>query len=144
MKLFETINRDLITALKAKDSEKLSVLRMVKSKILYVNARGELEDNEIIKIINKYAKEIKETITETKKVGREEETKQAETELKIVEEYLPKQLSEEEVKALVKQIVEELKASSMKDMGRVMKELLAKAPSVDGKIASQLVRETLK
>ena len=144
MKLFDKINQDLKIALKAKDSQRLSVLRMIKSKILYVNARGELEENEVVKIINKYAKEIKETIVETKKVGRAEESKQAEAELKIVEEYLPKQLTDEEIKALVKKSIEEEGASSMKDMGRVMKVVLAKAPSVDGKLVSQLVRESLK
>lgn len=144
MGLFEKINNDLKSALKNKEEQRLSVLRMMKSKILYVNARGELDENEVIKIVNKYAKEVKETIEETKKVGREDETKQAEAELKIVEEYLPKQLSEAEIKALVGQTITELGATSIKDMGNVMKAVLAKAPSVDGKLISQLVRESLK
>lgn len=144
MKLFEKINNDIKEAMKSKDSAKLSVLRMMKSKVLYVNARGELEENEVIKIINKYAKEIKETIEETKKVGRVDEAKQAEIELKIVEEYLPKQLTDEEIKILVKKTIEKEGASSMKDMGHVMKAMLAKAPSADGKLVSQLVREALK
>ena len=138
------INSDLKEALKNKNTLKLSVLRMVKSKVLYVNARGDLPENEILKIINKYAKEIKETISETKKVGRLEEAKQAEIELKIVNEYLPKQLTDEEIKALIKQSIEETKAGGMKDMGKVMKAVLAKAPAIDGKVASQMVREALK
>ena len=144
MKLFEKINNDLKEALKNKDTMKLSVLRMIKSKILYVNARGDLPEVEVSKIINRYGKEIKETIDETKKVGRADEAKQAELELKIVEEYLPKQLSDDDIKALIKKIVEEEGAISMKDMGKVMKAVLAKAPTIDGKVASQLVREALK
>ena len=65
MRLYEKINSDLKEALKNKDTIKLSVLRMIKSKILYVNARGDLPEVEVSKIINRYGKEIKETIDET-------------------------------------------------------------------------------
>lgn len=142
--LFEKINNALKTALKEKNELRLSVLRMVKSKIIYVNARGDLPDAELIKIIKKYSKEIKESIEEFKKVGRLEDAAKHEQELAIVAEYLPQELSADEIKKIVEQTVKDSGAASMKDMGRVMKEVQGKHPGIDGKIASQFVRELLK
>ena len=142
--MFKKINDAIKTAMKAKDELRLSVLRMMKSKILYVNARGDLPDNEIIKILTKYGKEVKESSEEFKKVGRTDDAAKAAKELIIVQEFLPKQLSADEVKALVETVVKETGASSMKDMGNVMKGVMAKAPGIDGKIVSQFVRELLK
>jgi len=142
--LFDKINHDLQEAMKKKDVEKLGTLRMMKSKILYVNARGDLPDAELIKIITKYSKELKEAITEAQKVNRNDIAKKTESELKIVNEYLPKELSPEEIKASVKKVIEETGASSVRDMGSVMKEVLARHPGVDGKAVNQIVREFLK
>lgn len=142
--MFGKINNDLQAALKAKDELRLSVLRMMKSKVLYVNARGDLPDAEIIKIITKYAKDIKESIEEFKKVGREKETERCELELAVVQEYLPRQLSADEIKSLVQSTITELGATSAKEMGNVMKAVIAKSPGIDGKIVSQFVREILK
>jgi len=142
--LFNKINTDLQSALKARDELRLSVLRMVKSKVLYANARGDLPDADIIKIINKYGKDLKESIEEFGKVGRKDEAAQVEKELAIVQEYLPKELSPEEIKALVQRVVTELGTTSIRDMGKVMKEALAKSPGVDAKLVNQFVREILK
>ncbi len=142
--LFDKINTELQKALKEKNELRLSTLRMMKSKILYVNAKGDLPDAEIIKIIKKYSKELKESIEEFKKVGRTEEVERHEKELKIVSEYLPKELSPEEVKNIVQQTVQELGATSIKEMGKVMKEVLGKHPGIDGKVVNQFVREILK
>ncbi len=142
--MFNKINEELKNAMKSKDELRLSVLRMMKSKVLYVNARGDLPDNEVIKILTKYGKEIKESIEEFKKVGRADDAAKAEKELTIVQEFLPKELSADEIKALVEAAIKELGASSMKDMGNVMKAVRAKAPASDGKIVSQFVRELLK
>ena len=141
--LFKKINSELVTAMKAKDAARLSTLRMVKSKILYVDARGDLPDTEITKIIKKYSKELKESIAEFKNVGKAEEVSQHEAELKIVEEYLPPELSPEEAKKIVQEVIASTGASSTKDMGKVMKEVLAKSPGIDGKVVSQFVREIL-
>ncbi|MFA5840010.1 MAG: GatB/YqeY domain-containing protein [Candidatus Margulisiibacteriota bacterium] len=142
--LLAKINGEIAMAMKAKDEFRLSVLRMMKSKILYVNARGDLADTEIIKIITKYAKELKESIEEFKKVGRQADSDKVTTELTFVQEYLPKELSADEIKALVQSTIAELGASSIKEMGNVMKAISAKAPGIDGKIVSQFVREILK
>jgi len=142
--LFNKINNDLRKALKEKDELRLSVLRMMKSKILYVNARGDLPDAELIKILTKYSKEIKESIDEFKKVGRMAEVERSEKELVMVQEYLPKELSPEEIKNIVQQAIQELGASSIKELGSVMKAVLAKQPGIDGKLVNQFVREILK
>ena len=142
--LLNKINSDLQAAMKAKDELRLSVLRMVKSKILYVNARGDLPEDEIIKIINKYAKDLKEGIEEFKKVGRSDDAERNEKELAVVQEYLPKELSLQEVKSLVETVIAEIGATSAKEMGKVMKEVMARSPGIDGKLVSQLVKEILK
>ena len=141
--LFEKINNQLKDAMKAKDEIRLSVLRMVKSKILYVNARGDLPDAEILKIIKKYTKELDESIVEYQKAAREDEVNKIKGELKIVAEFLPKELSPDAIKAIVEKTIKDVGATSIKDMGKVMKELAAN-PAIDGKVASQLVREILK
>jgi len=142
--LFAKLNADLIAAMKARDELRLSVIRMMKSKVLYVNARGDLPEADVIKIVTKYGKDIKESIEEFKKVGRAVEVAQAEKELAIVQSYLPKELTPDEIKGLVQQAITETGAVSIKEMGNVMKAVLAKAPGADGKIVSQFVRELLK
>ena len=142
--LFNKINSQLKDALKNKDELRLSTLRMMKSKVLYVNAKGDLPDAEIIKILKKYGKELKESIEEFKKVGRSEESERHGKELAIVSEFLPKELSPQEIKKMVEQTVKELGATSIKEMGKVMKEVLGKHPGIDGKVVNQSVREILK
>jgi len=142
--LFDRLNKDLQKSMKEKNEERLAVLRMMKSKICYVNPKGDLSDVEIIKILTKYKHEIKESIEEYKKVNRQDVVELNQKELKIVEEYLPRELSAEEIKSIVQQTIQELGATSIKEMGKVMKEVLAKHPGIDGKTVNQFVREFLK
>jgi uncharacterized protein len=141
--LLAKINTDLMKAMKEKDEFRLSVLRMMKSKILYVSARGDLPDAEVVKLVAKYAKELKEAAEEAKKVGRTEAAEKSEKELKVVEEYLPKQLSEGEIKDAVQAAISAVGAVSIKDMGKVIKEVMGKHPGVDGKLVNQFVKELL-
>jgi len=142
--LFTKINDGIKEAMKSKDQERLSVLRMIKSKILYVNARGDqLTDSEVTKIISKYSKEVIESVEEAKKLSRNEEVAKGESELQVIREYLPKEMSSDEIKSAVVYIIKEINATSIKDMGRVMKAIGEKYPSVDGKIANTYVRELL-
>ena len=142
--LFEKINNELKEAMKAKDELKLSVLRMMKSKVLNINARGELPEAEVIKIVTKYGKDLKEMIEEYTKIGRTVEVERARQELAVVQSYLPKELSADEIKALVQKTIATLGVSSIKEMGRVMKEVTGANPGIDGKLVSQFVRELLK
>jgi hypothetical protein len=116
---------------------------MMKSKVLNVNARGDLPDAEIIKILQKYAKSLKDAIEETKKVNRPDAVKKLEGELKVVEGYLPKMLSEVEVRDVVAKAIAEVGATSVKDTGKVMKAVMGKGLNVDGSIVSKLVLEML-
>ncbi len=142
--LFSKINSELTKAMKERNQARLSVLRMVKSKVLYVNARGDLPDVEIIKIIKKYGKDLNESIEQFKKVGKNDEVTQHEKELEIVKEFLPKELSADEIKNIVQETIKSVGAESIKEMGKVMKEITANHPGIDGKTVSQLVRELLK
>lgn len=142
--LFKKISGDLQAAMKSKDILRLEVLRMMKSKVLLINARGDLPDPEIIKILQKYAKSLKDAIEETKKVNRPDAVKKLEDELKIVEEYLPKMLSEAEVREVVAKIIAEVGATTAKDTGKVMKEIMGKGLNIDGSVVSKIVSEVLK
>ncbi len=142
--MFKKINDALSAAMKAKDTFRLDVIRMMKSKILNVNARGDLPEAEIIKILQKYAKSLKDAIVETKKVNRPDAVSKLEGELKIVEEYLPKMMSETETRELVAKTIAELGVSGPKEMGKVMKAITSKGLSVDNSVISHLVSEALK
>ena len=142
--LFKKINDDLSAAMKARDAARLEVVRMMKSKILNVNARGDLPDAEITKILQKYAKSLKDAIEETKKVNRPEAVAKLEYELKTVEEYLPKMMSDAEAREVVAKIIAEVGATSAKDTGKVMKAVMGKGLNVDGSTVSRLVAEALK
>jgi uncharacterized protein len=142
--LLNKINADLQAAMKSKDELKLSVLRMMKSKVLYVNARGDLPEAEVIKIVTKYGKDLKETIEEYTKIGRTVEVARAQQELAVVQSYLPKELAPEEIKSAVQQAISALGATSIKEMGNVMKKVTGEHPGIDGKLVSQFVREILK
>jgi len=142
--LFNKVCADLAAAMKAKDTLRLEVLRMMKSKILLVNARGDLPDAEVMKILQKYAKSLKDAIEEIKKVNRADAVAKLEKELKIVEEYLPKMLSEAEVRQLVSSVITEVGATSAKDTGKVMKAVMGKGLNVDGSLVSKIVSEALK
>ena len=142
--LFKKLNEDLAAAMKAKDAVRLDVLRMMKSKVLLVNARGDLPDADILKILQKYSKSLKDAIEETKKVNRPEAVAKLEGELKIVEEYLPKMLSEAEARNMVQQIIAETGATTKKDTGKVMKAVMGKGLNIDGSLVSRIVSEILK
>ena len=139
--LFKKLNDGLTSAMKAKDTFRLDVIRMMKSKVLNVNARGDLPDAEIMKILQKYAKSLKDAIEETKKVNRPDAVKKLEGELKIVEEYLPKMLSEAELRDIVAKVVAEVGATSPKDTGKVMKVVMGMGLNVDGSMVSKLVSQ---
>jgi len=143
-KLFEKIGADLRAAMKAKDELRLETLRMMKSKVLLVNARGDLPDAEIVKILLKYAKSLKQSIEEFKKVNRPDAAEKVGKEVRIVEEYLPKQLSEAEVKELAKKAIADTGASSPKQMGLVMKKIMAENAGIDGSVVKKIVSGMLK
>ena len=148
MALFDQINNDLKEAMKAREKEKLEALRGIKKVMLEAKtaagASAELSDEEALKIIAKLAKQGIDSATIFKEQGRMDLYEQEMAQVIIFESYLPAKLSDEELTAAVKSIIEETGASSMKDMGKVMgvatKKLAGKA---DGKDISAKVKELL-
>ena len=140
------IQSDTLMAMKNSDKFKVSVLRMLKSAIQAekINAKNELTDENIIAIIKKQVKQRTDSILEYEKYNRPDMVATLKQEIKILEEYLPKQLSEEETKEAVKKIMSNYPDATIKDMGKIMKE----ASSSLGRVAdmsevSKLIRNSL-
>jgi len=152
MSLKEKISSDAITALRQKDKVTLNVLRMVKSKILELEVKlrtkkgkgYQLSDEETLGVITSYAKQRKQSIDSYTEAGRHDLADQEKNELDLLNQYLPKQLSREEVEKLVDEALAETGASSMQDIGKVMKALMPKLKgAADGKTVNELVRSKL-
>jgi len=147
MPLLEKIESEFKEALKAKDEIKLSTLRMLKAGIQ--NAAKEkkdkdLEEGDILGIINKLAKQHKESIEQFKAGGRDDLVEKERKELDILQAYLPEQLSPEAITELVKKAIEETEAKSKADMGKLMKHLMPQVKGrADGKVISQIVSQLL-
>jgi len=134
-------------AMRSKDQLRLSVLRMMKSavKLKEVEKMKPLEENEVLAVLNTLVKQRKDSIEQFRKGGREELAQKEESEIKIIEEYLPAAASEEDIRKAIDEAVQETGAASMKDMGKVMKAALARlaGKSADGSRVSQMVKEKL-
>lgn len=146
------IQNDIMSAMKSKDEITLKTLRGVKTAIMQYKTsstfKGDrdalLPDGEVIKIMQKLAKERKETAEVYKNAGRTELSEQELAEANIIEKYLPQAMSENEVEELVKASIVELGATSMKEMGLVIKDVNAKANGrTDGKTISTIVKRLL-
>jgi len=147
MSLSETIQKDIVTAMKAKDELRLSVLRMVKSalQLKEVEKLRALDDAESIQLLQTLVKQRKESIEQFTKGGRQDLVDKETRELAVVESYLPAGASEAEMDAAVAQAIADTKATSVKQMGAVVKaakEILT-GKTVDGKALSDRVRERL-
>lgn len=146
MNIKEQLQADLITAMKTHDETKKWVVKMIKAAIQLAEvAKGkELEQEEILALIQKEIKTRHETRADAEKAGREELMAQADQEIACLKTYLPAQLSEEELKDLVRNVIAQCGASSLKDMGIVMKTLqLILAGRASNAEASRVVREFL-
>lgn len=140
------IQSDTLMAMKNSDKFKVSVLRMLKSAIQAekINAKNELTDENLIAIIKKQVKQRTDSILEYEKYNRPDMVATLKQEIKILEEYLPKQLSEEETKEAVKKIMSNYPDATIKDMGKIMKEASSSLGSVaDMSEVSKLIRNSL-
>jgi uncharacterized protein YqeY len=148
MALYKNIEDDMKAALKQGDALKLSTLRMLISSVRMLELEKQLksiEDGDVIQILQKHAKQRKESIDQFTKGNRPELAEKEAKELKILEAYLPKQLSEEELMAVIRQAMTDTGASTKADMGKVMKAVTEKTRGkADGKVVSQLVAGLLK
>ena len=148
MTLRDRLTEDMKLAMKDKEAGKLklSVIRMVRSaaKYLEIDRHKELDDNELLEVVAKEVKMRKDSLEEFRKANRPELLATLEQEIAILMEYLPEQMTEEEVRGLVTQAVADAQASSPRDMGKVMALLMPKVKGrADGKLVNSLVKELL-
>jgi uncharacterized protein len=147
MSVSETIQKDIVTAMKAKDELKLSVLRMVKAafQLKEVDKMRKLDDQESIQLLQTLVKQRKESIDQFSKGGRQDLVDKEKSELAILETYLPAGASPAEMDAAITKAIAETAATSMKQMGAVVKaaKTALEGKAVDGKALSDLVRDRL-
>ncbi len=135
---------DLQTAIKSQDKNRMSVLKMLKTDITneeIKNNREELSDEQVMSVIQHAAKQRRESIEEYRKAGKEERASAEESELKILTEYLPEQLSETEITQIIEKAIADIGAVSIRDMGKVMGKVM---PLVKGKADGKLVNSIVK
>lgn len=146
MNLVETLDKEIIEAMKAKDSVRLATLRGVKGamKLQSIDHKKEINDELLIDVVSKEIKTRNESIKEFEKGGRQDLIDKTEEEIKVLSKYLPEQLSEEEIINIINQVFEEVNPSGIKDMGKVMGIV---TPKVKGKadmsVVSALIRNKL-
>jgi hypothetical protein len=148
MSFFEKISKDLMASMKAKDAPRTRTLQGIKAAMLVLKTqegrKGEPTDDEYLKAMQKMAKQRKDSLEIFEKQGREDLAKKEREELNILEEYLPKQMGEGEIKAVLEKIIADTGASGPSDVGKVMplamKEMGGKA---DGKTISSVLRTLL-
>jgi uncharacterized protein YqeY len=147
MTFLEKISAELKASMMAKDADRTGTLRMLKSAIGYLQIERKTEnltDADLLAVVQREAKKRRDSIEEFERGGRTELAAKEKIELKVLEEFLPKQLSPEEMEALVRSAIAETGATSKKDMGAVMKAAQAKsAGRADGKTLSLLVGKLL-
>lgn len=147
MSLKDTIIADLTAAMKAKDADRLSVLRMVKANLMNrkIEKGDDLTDEEIVKALQTLVKQRRDSVEQYEKAGRTDLADKEKAEIGFIEAYLPQSASPDEIAAAVDAAITETGATSMKDMGNVMKATMAHLAGkpADGKMVSEAVREKL-
>ncbi len=147
MSLTEQIQKDMTDAMRARDERRLSALRMVKTalKNREIEKRGPLDDKEALQVLNTLVKQRKDSIEQFTKGGRQELADKEAAELALIESYMPKAVGEEEIVGTVKATIAEMGSPTIKDMGAVMKNVMAKfaGARVDGKQVSDVVKREL-
>lgn len=146
MSLSEKLVADMKEAMKAKDKVRLATIRMVRAaqKEAEIDRHCELTDEDIVEIIVHQVKLRKDALPEYEKANRTESIQQLHEEIRVLNGYLPKQLSEDEIRNLIRDTVKRIGATGPQDMGKVMKDLMPRVKGkADGKIINQLVKEML-
>src|SRR3954465_13372094 len=147
MTLKEQIVADMTAAMKAKDAARTSTLRMVKAAIMHREKEGggELTEEDVTKLLRSQVKQRRDSVEQYQKAGRQELVDKEAAEIAVIEEYLPQAASEAEIEQAVSAAVAETGATSMKEMGAVMKAAIAKlaGKNADGKLVSETVKKKL-
>lgn len=146
MSISERLSDDLRKALKAGDRETLSVIRMIKAAVKNreIDKGAALTDDDFNSVLMSLVRQRKESIEQFSKGGRQDLAEKETRELSVVQSYLPQQLSEEELKAVIKNAAEETGAKDVKDIGRVMRLVMKRVKGkADGRLVSELVKKVL-
>ncbi|KRF49763.1 hypothetical protein ASG97_17095 [Bacillus sp. Soil745] len=146
MSLLERLNNDMKQAMKNKEKDKLSVIRMLKASIQNeaLKQRQDLTDDEELTVLSRELKQRKDSLQEFENAGRSDLVDKVRTELVYVEAYMPQQLSEEDISKIVNETILEINATSKADMGRVMGALMPKVKGkADGSLVNKLVQQHL-
>lgn len=141
MALIEQINEGIKESIRSKDMLRLNTLRMLKSKILTVDARGNIPDTEVLKLFKTYLGNLQEALEQS--ASRPEMVEQLKSEIVIVQEFLPKTLSPEETKTIVMQAISASGAKTKKEFGLVMKEIKKLNLNIDGKLTKDIADQLL-
>lgn len=147
MKMKQNIQNELTAAMKARDEDTKRTLRLVMSaiKLVEVEKRTEIDDNRVLSILQKEVKTRQDAIEEAQRANRADLIEAAEKEIIILQQFLPQQMSDDEINNMVKGIVDETGATGLQDMGEVMKNLMPKlAGRASGQQASKIVRDYLQ
>ena len=147
MPLVDSLDRDLVAAMKAKDADKLSALRMLKAAIGHKaieKKKDKLDDAEAIEVIQRQVKQRRESLESFEKAGRNDLAEKERKELVVLQAYLPEQLGDDEIRKLVQQAMSISGAKSKQEMGKLMKELMPLVKGkADGKKVNEIVNQLL-
>ena len=147
MSLTERVQKDMIDAMRHKEELRLSTLRMMKAALQMkrIDKRADLDEKEELQVFSTMIKQRKDSIEQFTKGGRPELAQKEADEIAIIEAYMPKAIGEEEIAATVRAVIAEMGSPTMKDMGAVMKNVMAKfgGARVDGKMISEAVKKQL-
>lgn len=146
MHLDNQLIEDMKRSMKAGDKIRVETIRGLRAQLknAQITKNGELSEEEVIQVLSNAAKKRKESIEQFNAVGRKDRADIEQQELDIIHEYLPKQMDEKEIGALVNSVFEEVKPESMKDMGKIMSSIMPKVKGrADGKLVQQIVRDKL-
>ncbi|PIQ78444.1 MAG: glutamyl-tRNA amidotransferase [Parcubacteria group bacterium CG11_big_fil_rev_8_21_14_0_20_41_14] len=146
MKLVETLDTEFKSALKNKDAEKLSILRLVRSNIknLEIEKQAEASDEDVVEILQREIKQHNESIEANKTANRAEEIARLEKEVAFLKQYLPEQLSSSELKDVIEDAITDTQAENMSDMGKVMGKVMSQVKGrTTGDAVNQMVRDLL-
>ena len=146
MSLLNSLQKDMVAAMKAKDKARLSTVRMLKAAVQneQISLGHDLSADEEISVLSRELKQRKDSLTEFKAAGRDEAVQKLEAEIAVVETYMPQQLSADEVKAVVEETIKAVGATSKTDFGKVMGAVMPKLKGkADGKLVNATVKEML-
>lgn len=143
MPFIEKINEDIKEAMRSRDQLRLDTLRMLKSKILAVDARGNVPDADVVKLFKTYLGNLQEALDQSQSANRPEAVEKLKSEITIVQEFLPVALTPEETKKIVVQAINDSGAKTKKEFGLVMKSIMKINNTVDGKLAKELANQLL-